>query len=170
MAQSRSTRNQFENCFSTSILGIAGIFLDPSMPETNIFVEQYGEPTVWQCPDCGCICTIFPALPFEHVCSKQFRHKPKCVYYVMGGDSDSGKLFFCVTGDYDPDQSVHVMIKGERAKLKKQTRGDLVIWRIPPEYDSIHGIDWQYDRRLQFGMRMPEKVQQQFAAQHKHSA
>lgn len=134
----------------------------------NIFVEKYGEPDRWQCPDCGVLFDIYPALPFEHLCSSQIRYAPAKVYYFFRGNPLTGLVEFCLTGDPDHTASVKcTMPGGEYIEWQKYSDGDLTVFRGPKDYDVRFGIDFRFDKRLLRAVPMPDHLAQKEAMRYR---
>lgn len=128
------------------------------------YVALYGKPDVWTCPSCGVRFDVYPALPFDHVCSMQIRYSPKKVYYFMRGDAMKSFVEFCITGDYSPKQTVKSLLPdGTPVEWKRREEGDLVVFSGPSDWDPTKGLVWEFDKRFQFAVPLPDHLQQREA-------
>lgn len=126
---------------------------------SDIFTIRYGTPKEWTCPDCGILFIIYPAIPFEHLCSDQIRYAPETVYYFFRGEPSSGRTDFCITYDNDPNQYVEISLtSGDRVRVARTADGDLTVFRLPLDWNPHHGISWSYDKRLQVARKLPEEM------------
>ncbi len=133
-------------------------------------MQDYGPPERWICPDCGVTFDIYPALPFEHVCSSQIRYAPRKVHYFYRGNPTSGQTCFCLTADENVGTVSVYLQNGEKVRLNPTVDGDLTVYHCPGDWNPNLGVDWVFDKRFVIPVKPSEEEAYRQSLRGRHSA
>lgn len=141
---------------------------------TDPFVQKYGVPKWWACPDCGVRFLVFPALPFDH--EKECRARPAHLpspkvgqfYFVHKPNLEVEKV--CIANAYDPTDEQAVTTRapdGAEQKWAKRWEGDVLAFYPPDGYapfDQTNNPVWRGNKLYQTVVAAPLEVMERMAA------